>query len=42
VATDGAVVSHLPALARHFVAAEVRHFAFDDKDQALAWIASRA
>ena len=39
VATDAAVLSVLPAIAKHFVAAEIRRFGYDEKDQALAWLA---
>lgn len=38
--TDSAVLELVPALARHFVQAEVRRFAFDQRDAAFAWLAS--
>jgi len=38
VITDDAIASHLPSLASHFVAAEIRHFAGDAGDQARQWI----
>jgi hypothetical protein len=41
--SDGGFLAILPAIATHFVNAEVRHFSFDRKDEALAWLqASRA
>lgn len=36
--SDGAVISHLPGLASHFVAAEVRHFPVSERDCARAWL----
>ena len=36
--TDSGFLSILPLVARHFVRAEVRHFDFQDKDKALAWL----
>ncbi len=36
--SDGAVISHLPRLASHFVAAEVRHFPVSERDCARAWL----
>lgn len=36
--TDSGVLKILPRLADHFVQAEVRHFDFDKKDEALAWL----
>ncbi len=38
VVSDGAVLSHLPQLASHFLAAEVRHFAKAEQPDALAWV----
>jgi hypothetical protein len=38
VLTDSPVVELLPALARHFVQAEVRRFAFDQRADALVWL----
>ena len=37
--TDRTILSRLPSLADHFVAAEVRSFAPDARSEALAWIA---
>jgi hypothetical protein len=36
--SDGAILSVLPALARHFVQAEVRHFPFAERDAAMQWL----
>lgn len=36
--TDAKVAEIFPAIARHFVKAEVRHFDFDDYDAAVTWI----
>ena len=36
--SDGRLASMAPSLMRHFITAEVRHFAFDQKDQALHWL----
>ena len=36
--TDSAFGVIGPSLARHFVSAEVRHFAFADLDEAMAWL----
>jgi hypothetical protein len=41
IVTDATVLKHLPALANHLVAAEIRPFGFDEKEQALAWLESR-
>src|SRR5262245_29702659 len=38
--TDSGVLKVMPSIARHFVDAEVRHFSFEDKDQALTWLKS--
>jgi hypothetical protein len=38
VVSDSAVLSHLPQLARHFVAAEVRHFPGAERPEALNWL----
>jgi len=35
--SDGAVISYLPGLASHFVAAEMRHFPAAERDCARAW-----
>ena len=34
---NGLAVSIVPALARHFVDAEIRHFTADQRDGAMAW-----
>lgn len=39
VATDSAVLSTLPRIASHFVAAKVRHFDYADRGAALRWLA---
>jgi len=36
--TDSGFLSILPTVAGHFVAAEIRHFPFDEKASALDWI----
>jgi hypothetical protein len=36
--SDSAILSILPALARHFVQAEVRHFPFAERDAAMQWL----
>ncbi len=36
--TDSAFLSIAPRIASHFVKAEVRHFEFEDRDAALAWL----
>lgn len=36
--TDSGFLSILPTVAGHFVAAEIRHFPFDEKANALDWI----
>jgi hypothetical protein len=38
VVTDSALLELLPALARHFVHAEVRSFSFVQRDAARAWL----
>ena len=40
VVTDSALLELLPALARHFVQAEVRSFSFIQRDAAWAWLVS--
>jgi hypothetical protein len=40
VVSDNAVLSHLPQLASHFVAAEVRYFPEAHRAEALDWIQS--
>jgi hypothetical protein len=42
VATDSGVLSVLPRIASHFVAAEVQHFEYADRDAALRWLASES
>jgi hypothetical protein len=39
VATDSGVLAALPRIASHFVAAEVRHFEYAERDAALRWLA---
>jgi hypothetical protein len=36
--TDGSFLSIMPQIANHFVAAEIKHFDFKDKDAALTWL----
>jgi hypothetical protein len=36
--TDAKVSDLFPSIANHFVKAEVKHFAFDDYENALAWL----
>jgi len=38
VVSDAAVLSELPALADHFVAAKLMHFAYADYEGAMEWI----
>jgi len=40
VVSDAAVLSVLPQLAQHFVRADVRHFAFAEREAAMAWLRS--
>jgi len=40
VVSDSALLSHLPQLASHFVAAEVRHFPEAERAAALDWVRS--
>lgn len=40
VVSDGAVLSHLPQLASHFLAAELRHFPKAEHADALDWVRS--
>lgn len=42
VVTDSTLLELLPALARHFVQAEVRQFPFGERDAAFAWLATKA
>jgi hypothetical protein len=36
--SDGVTLTVLPQLAKHFVRAEVRHFAFAERDAAMEWL----
>ena len=36
--SDSAILAIVPQIAGHFIHAEVRHFEFDDRDAALAWL----
>ena len=36
--TDSGFLSIMPRVVDHFLRAEVKHFPFDDKDEALAWL----
>jgi hypothetical protein len=36
--TDSGFLAIMPHIANHFVAAEVKHFEYRDKDRALAWL----
>ena len=36
--SDGAMLTVLPQLAKHFVKAEVRHFPFAERDAAMTWL----
>lgn len=38
--TDSGFLSTMPRVASHFVQAEIRHFALDEKDAALYWLKS--
>jgi hypothetical protein len=38
--SDSEVLTILPEIAKHFLTAEVRHFAFDDEPAARAWLAA--
>lgn len=38
--TDSGLLAALPRIAGHFVAAEVRHFDYADRDAALHWLAT--
>lgn len=37
--TDSALVDFAPKIAKHFVAAEIKTFPYDDREAAMAWIA---
>lgn len=36
--TDSGILSIMPGIADHFVKAEIRHFDFDEKDDAMEWL----
>jgi hypothetical protein len=36
--TNSGFLKIVPRIANHFVRAEIKHFDFEDKDQALAWL----
>ena len=36
--TDSEFLTIMPSIVAHFVSAEVKHFAFDEKDRALVWL----
>ncbi len=38
VVTDGEFLKIMPRIADHFVQAKIKHFDFEEKDQALAWL----
>lgn len=38
--TDSSFLSIMPGIARHFVQAEIQHFAYHDKEAALEWLKS--
>jgi hypothetical protein len=40
--TDSKLGEIVPGIANHLVAAEIRHFGFDEKDRALAWLETGA
>jgi hypothetical protein len=40
VVSDSVMASIMPKLVDHFVSAEVKGFAFDDKNEAMAWLKS--
>jgi len=42
VATDSGVLSILPRIASHFVAAKVRHFDYAERDVALRWLVHKS
>jgi hypothetical protein len=42
VVTNSPLLELLPALARHFVQADVRSFAFDQRDAAFVWLKAAA
>jgi hypothetical protein len=38
--SDSGFLTVMPHIVDHFIKADVRHFAYDDKEQALAWLKS--
>lgn len=36
--TDSGILSFLPRIADHFVKAEIKHFNYSDKDEAMSWL----
>jgi hypothetical protein len=38
VVTDSKIGEIVPNIAKHFVAAEIKHFGFDQKEEAMRWI----
>ena len=36
--TDNEFLTIMPSIVSHFVSAEVKHFGFDEKERALAWL----
>ena len=38
--TDGGILSIMPGIADHFVKAEVRHFDYEEKEEALEWLST--
>lgn len=40
VVSDSEILTIMPAVAKHFVTAEIRHFPSDQKDGAFAWLES--
>jgi hypothetical protein len=40
VVSDTTVLTYLPRISAHFIDAEIRHFHYDDYEQAVAWIAT--
>jgi hypothetical protein len=40
VVSDSGFLEIMPAISRHFVNAEIRHFPFDQKEEALSWLKS--
>ena len=39
--SDSAILSIVPAIVDHFVGAEVRHFDYEDRREALVWLTAR-